>query len=257
MKFKILPILLLTLLFYSLWALPEPAPVAGFSTPVSHEIWDRLLHRHVKQNGFVDYKGMVRDSAELTQYLALLSAADPKAENWSREEKMAFWINAYNAFTVKLIVDHYPVGSIKDIKRGIPFVNTVWDIKFIRIGGETYDLNNIEHGILRPVYKDARIHAAVNCASYSCPPLREEAYVAERLDAQLSDAMRRFVNDPLRNRVGAKRAEVSEIFKWYRGDFVRETGSLRAWLNRYADQKLDANGRISYLEYQWSLNDVK
>lgn len=224
---------------------------------ISHTIWDELLHRHVKTDGFVDYQGMIRDSAMLQQYLDVLSAAQPNAGNWSREEKMAFWINAYNAFTVKLIVDHYPVESIKDIKRGIPFVNTVWDIKFISIGGKKYDLNNIEHSILRPDFKDARVHAAINCASYSCPVLRAEAYVPERLDEQLTDAMRRFVNDPLRNRVSAKTAEVSEIFKWFRGDFVREAGSIRSYLNRYANTKLDANGRISYIDYRWKLNDAK
>lgn len=225
--------------------------------PVSHILWDSLLHRHVKADGFVDYKGFIRDSVEFKQYLDSLSAANPDTDNWTREEKMAFWINAYNAFTVKLIVDAYPVASIKDIKRGIAFVNSVWDIKFIQIGGKTYDLNNIEHGILRLKFKDARIHAAINCASYSCPKLRDEAYTADKLDAQLTDAMRGFVNDPLRNRVSAKKAEISEIFKWFRGDFVRDTGSIREYLNRYADEKLDSNGRISHLNYDWRLNEAK
>ncbi|MCC7464984.1 MAG: DUF547 domain-containing protein, partial [Saprospiraceae bacterium] len=240
----------------TLW--PDARPEAPSETPpVSHTIWDTLLHRHVREGGLVDYKGFIRDSVALNRYLAVLSGAQPNEENWTRAEKMAFWINAYNAFTVKLIVDHYPVESIKDIKRGVPFVNTVWDIKFIKIGGQTYDLNNIEHGILRPDFKDARVHAAINCASYSCPQLRNEAFVAERLEAQLDDAMRKFVNDPLRNRITAKRAEISEIFKWFRADFVRDAGSVRKYVNRYAQEKLDANGRIVYLDYQWSLNDVK
>lgn len=227
------------------------------STPLDHAVWDSLLHRHVKKDGFVDYKGMVKDSVELNQYLSQLSAANPSSTNWTREEKMAFWINAYNAFTVKLIVDHYPVKSIKDIKRGIPFVNTAWDIQFIKIGGKTYDLNNIEHGILRPDFKDARVHAAINCASYSCPALRAEAYKAETLDVQLTDAARSFVNDPLRNRVTATNANISEIFKWFRGDFTRETGSIRGFLNRYAAEALNANGRINYIDYDWRLNDIK
>lgn len=257
MKLKILILALASLFLNSLGACSNPTPLVGDTTPVSHAVWDTLLHRHVQKNGFVDYKGMVRDSNALNRYLAVLSAAQPNSPNWSRNEKMAFWINAYNAFTVKLIVDHYPVASIKDIKRGIPFVNTVWDIKFIKIGGKTYDLNNIEHSILRPDFKDARVHAAINCASYSCPQLRNEAYVAEQLDKQLDDAMRRFVNDAQRNRVKAKKAEVSEIFKWFRGDFVRDAGSVRAYLNRYAAEKLDADGRINYIDYQWSLNDAK
>lgn len=231
--------------------------MTGDTTRVSHAIWDTLLHRHVKESGFVDYKGMQRDSNMLNSYLSILSNANPDAKTWSREEKMAFWINAYNAFTVKLIVAHYPVESIKDIKRGIPFVNTVWDIKFIRIGGKKMDLNNIEHGILRPDFKDARVHAAINCASYSCPQLRNEAFVAERLDAQLEDAMRKFINDPLRNKVTAQKAEVSEIFKWFKGDFIRDAGSVRKYLNRFANEKLEKSGRLDHLNYRWDLNDTK
>jgi hypothetical protein len=231
--------------------------LTGDTTPVSHVLWDSLLHRHIKADGFVDYKGFIRDSSEFKQYLALLSAANPDSKNWTREEKMAFWINAYNAFTVQLIVDNYPVSSIKNIKKGITFVNSVWDIKFIHIGGKTYDLNNIEHSILRSKFKDARVHAAINCASYSCPALRPEAYTADKLDAQLTDAMHGFVNDPLRNRVSVKKAEISEIFKWFSGDFVRDAGSVRAYINRYADEKLIPNGKIAYLDYGWSLNEAK
>jgi hypothetical protein len=224
--------------------------------PVSHAIWDGLLKKHVRADGFVDYQGFVRDSAELGRYLDLLSAAHPQ-ESWSRAEQMAYWINAYNAFTIKLIVDHYPVASIKDIKRGIPFVNTVWDIKFINIEGQVYDLNNIEHGILRKHFPDARIHAAVNCASYSCPRLRAEAFVAARLEEQLEDAMNTFVNDPLRNRVSAEQAEISQIFSWFSGDFKKDAGSVRKYINRYAATKLKADGKITNIEYDWSLNEAK
>lgn len=227
------------------------------TAPLDHVVWDSLLHRHVSKEGWVDYKGMIKDSMALQQYLAQLSAANPNSTDWTENQKMAFWINAYNAFTVKLIVDHYPVKSIKDIKRGIPFVNTVWDIKFIKIGGKIYDLNNIEHSILRPDYKDARVHAAINCASYSCPALRAEAFTAEKLDAQLSDAMRIFVNDPLRNRVTASQADISEIFKWFRGDFTRGAGSIRGFLNQYAHTGLKSNGKINYLNYDWRLNDIQ
>lgn len=224
--------------------------------PVSHEIWDGLLKKHVRPDGFVNYKGFVKDSAQLNKYLALLSSAHPQP-SWGKEEQMAYWINAYNAFTVKLIVDHYPVVSIKDIKKGIPFVNTVWDIKFIHIEGQTYGLNNIEHGILRKDFKDARIHAAVNCASYSCPRLRAEAFVAGKLDSQLEDAMRTFVNDPLRNRVSADKAEISQIFSWFSGDFKSDAGGIRNFINRYAKVKLKPGGKISYLEYDWKLNDAR
>ena len=244
-KLILLPLFLLSL---SCSHTPAQGPV------VSHEIWDGLVKKYVQSDGFVNYKGFGKDSAALNQYLSILSSTHP-GSNWTREEQMAFWINAYNAFTVKLIVDNYPMSSIKDIKSGIPFVNTVWDIKFINLMGNEYDLNNIEHGILRKQFKDARIHAALNCASWSCPALRGEAYVASRLDSQLDDAMRRFVNDPLRNRVSAQNAELSQIFNWYSGDFLEEAGSLQAYINRYAKVKLGSKGKITYLGYDWRLNE--
>lgn len=225
------------------------------SHPVTHEQWDALLKKYVNEQGFVDYTGFVRDSAALNRYLHLLESAHPNAKHWSREEQMAYWINAYNAYTVQLVSRHYPVASIKDIKKGVAFVNSVWDIKFIHIQGYTYDLNNLEHNILRPVFQDARIHAAINCASYSCPRLLREAYQADRLESQLETAMRGFVNDPLRNRIESNKAEISEIFKWFKGDFERQ-GSLRYFLNRYAQQQLTERTPISHIDYDWRLNDA-
>ncbi len=223
-------------------------------SPISHEIWNSLLKKHVGSDGFVNYKGFVKDGALLDEYIALLSSAHPQS-SWPRDEQMAYWINAYNAFTIKLIVDNYPVKSIKDIKKGIPFVNTVWDIKFIEIQGETYDLNKIEHGILRKDFKDARIHAAVNCASYSCPKLRNEAFVASKLESQLEDSMRDFVNDPLRNRIRADKAEISQIFNWFSDDFKDDGSTIKSYINRYS--KVKTKGKISYLDYDWSLNEAK
>ncbi len=225
-------------------------------SPVSHDGWTKLLQEHVNDEGFVDYQGFIQDSALLNQYLNLLSTAHPQ-KAWPDAEQMAYWINAYNAFTVKLILDHYPVESIKDIKSGIAFVNSVWDIKFIDIQGQQYDLNNIEHGILRPHFNDARIHGAINCASYSCPRLRDEAYVPERLDEQLDDAMRQFINDPRRNKISRDQAQISEIFKWFSGDFKEDAGSVREFINRYAEEPIGANVEIGYVEYDWRLNDVR
>ncbi|MBC7775027.1 MAG: DUF547 domain-containing protein [Phycisphaerae bacterium] len=227
------------------------------SRPVTHEIWDGLVKKHVGTDGFVNYKGFIQDSMEFNRYLQLLETSHPSDKGWTREEQMAYWINAYNAFTVQLILRNYPVSSIKDIKRGIAFVNSVWDIKFIKIQGYTYDLNNIEHNILRPVFKDARVHAAINCASYSCPKLLNEAYTAEHLESQLDKSMRNFVNDPLRNQITAEKARISEVFKWFKGDFERDAGSVREFLNRYSKVKLTEQTDISHLDYQWSLNEAE
>lgn len=233
-----------------------PSNVRPVMPPVSHDLWDALLKKHVRADGMADYKGFVKDSVRLSQYLDLLASAHPQA-SWSRAEQMAYWINAYNAFTVKLIVDYYPVQSIKDIKKGIPFVNTVWDIKFINIQGKTYDLNNIEHNILRPQFKDARIHAAINCASISCPRLHNEAFTAAKLEKQLEAVTRSFINDPVRNRVSADKGELSAIFNWFSGDFKRDAGSVRNFVNKYAKIKLSESAKITYLDYDWGLNDAK
>ena len=258
MKKLLIGALLSALVLFSLTcSFCQSGKTSSTSKPVTHQIWNTLLAKHVKAGGWVDYKGFIRDSAILNQYLNLLELAHPNNKNWSKDEQMAYWINAYNAYTVKLIIRNYPVKSIKDIKRGIAFVNSVWDIKFIKIEGRVYDLNNIEHGILRKDFKDARVHAAVNCASYSCPALRNEAYTADKLDVQLTDAMNRFVNDPIRNKITKDKVQISEIFKWFSGDFVRDAGSVQAFLNRYAAVKIEQNIPLGYLDYQWSLNEAK
>lgn len=251
-----LPTVLSSLMLISLVACGPATYEGETGDPVSHAPWTALLQKHVAKDGLVDYQGFVRDSVPLKDYLATLSDNHP-GPGWSDAETMAFWINAYNAFTVKLIVDHYPVNSIKDIKRGIPFVNTVWDVRFIEIGDATYDLNTIEHGILRKDFDDARIHAAINCASISCPVLRNEAFVASRLDAQLDDATRRFINDPVRNRVTRDKGELSAIFNWFGGDFKAHSGSIREFVNTYADTPMKPDAPITYLDYDWALNNVR
>ena len=227
----------------------------NYANPVQHGEWDVLVKKHVSKNGMVDYQGFLKDKKQLQVYLDKLSANKPTSK-WSKNEKMAFWINAYNAFTVKLILDHYPINSIKDIKKGIPFVNSVWDITFIPMGKEKIDLNYIEHSILRKEFKDPRIHAAINCASFSCPLLRNEAYYASRLDEQLNDAMRRFVNDSQRNQLDKSNIKISKIFSWFAGDFKLNGSSVVDYLNKYAKKRVQPNAKIDFLEYQWELNDV-
>ncbi len=225
------------------------------SLPVRHDLWDKLVQQHVSSEGWVDYPGFLRDSSRLHQYLELLKNNHPNDQHWTPQQQLAYWINAYNAFTVKLIIDHYPLESIKDIKNGIPFVNTVWDIKFIQIEGATYDLNNIEHGIIRAKFDEPRIHFAVNCASKSCPRLRNEAYTADRLDEQLTDQARAFLEDPSKNVVSPEYLQLSRIFQWYRGDFTGG-GSFIDFLNLYAPVTIEAGAKVNYLDYDWTLNEL-
>jgi exo-beta-1,3-glucanase (GH17 family) len=223
----------------------------------SHSQYHDLLKKHVSVEGRVNYKGFIKDSIQLNQYLTLLSKHVPNVKTWSKQEQMAYWINAYNAFTIKLIITYYPVTSIKDIgsKIQIPFVNTPWDIKFIRIGSEKMDLNNIEHGQLRKNFDDPRIHIALVCASKSCPILLNEPYTADKLNEQLNRQARAFLADPYRNKITAENAELSMIFKWYGMDFNKKGNSVRSFVNEHAKVKLLPDAKISYLSYDWGLND--
>lgn len=224
----------------------------GISVSPDHTSWTKLLQRNVDLNGRVSYSGFVSDSVGLNHYLRELSS-NPPNESWSREEKLAYWINAYNAFTIKLIVDHYPVSSIKDIKKGIPFINSVWDLKFFSIGGEEMDLNFIEHQILRKEFEEPRIHFAIVCASYSCPKLRNEAFLAANLEQQLQNQAVQFVNDPSKNILSKNELKLSSIFKWFEADFTKNR-NIRDFIGRYSNQSINPKAKVRYLEYDWNLN---
>ncbi len=224
------------------------------SKPISHTGWDKLVQKHVTETGVVNYQGFIADSVALSVYIKLLSSSHPNTKNWSEKERLAYWINAYNAFTVKLIIDHYPIKSIKDIKSGIPFVNSVWDIKFINIEGATYDLNNIEHSILRKRFEEPRIHFAINCASVSCPRLRTEAFFPETLEAQLTDQAHYFLKNPVKNIITQDKIQLSKIFSWFKGDFTKQ-GSLIDFLNQYAPVKINPDTQKESLDYNWNLNE--
>ncbi|MBO2008546.1 DUF547 domain-containing protein [Hymenobacter negativus] len=237
---------------------PVPSPtyaVAATSALVDHSAFDKLLKKHVSAQGLVDYKGFQADEQVFNQYLAMLSKTPPAA-NWSKAEQMAYWLNAYNAFTIRLILDHYPVQSIKDIgaKIKIPFVTTPWAAKFFSIAGEKMSLDNIEHGILRKKFDDPRIHFALVCAALSCPRLRNEAYTAAKLDGQLEDQGRDFLNNPAKNKPGKAAAQLSKYFDWYKGDWTQNNLSVAKWVNKYATVKMDDNTKITYLDYNWNLN---
>jgi len=246
--------LLMLILLYCSACTAAPKPNNNNSKPVSHVLWNQLLHEHVSAKGIVDYKGMIKDSVKLNMYLKLLSD-NPPQQSWTQDEQKAYWINAYNAFTVKLITKYYPVKSIKDIGSSIqiPFVNTPWEIKFFKIGGKTFNLDKIEHGILLKQFNDPRIHFAIVCASASCPQLRNEAYDATKLNQQLDSQATRFINDPTRNKITPDKIEISKIFLWYKGYFTHN-GSLIDYLNKYSKVKIHPDATISHLDYNWSLN---
>ena len=213
-----------------------------------HTIWDQALLLNVSSEGNVNYKGFMKDSSLLYEYFRELSYNSPKSD-WSREEKLAYWINAYNAYTIKLIIDSYPVKSIKDIK-------DPWDKKFFKIDGEWHSLGELEHKILRK-FKDPRIHFAINCASYSCPIVWNRAYTADNLHNALDSQAEKFINDPKRNNITNNVVMLSKIFSWYKKDFKVNGGTLEDFINRYASIKISNQKSRGYKEYDWKLNEDK
>ena len=220
--------------------------------PIKHDDWSFLLQKYVTKSGKVNYKGFIQDSSRLHKYLEKLSDNTP-GKNWTKEEKIAYWINAYNAFTVLLIINHYPLKSIKDIADGTPMINSPWDIKFFQLAGIDFDLNAIEHQVLRGQFEEPRIHFAINCASVSCPNLRNEAYEAVQLQHQLEQQAIAFIQDPQKNRINDRETKLSMIFNWFESDF-NKAESLRSYLSKY-HPSFDAKHRIEYLEYNWLLNE--
>ena len=192
----------------------------------------------------MDYKGFQRDQEQLDGYLKRLSEQLPN-EDWGRDARLAYWINVYNAYTVKLILNHYPVNSIRDIYDGNP-----WDVKWIELEGDQYSLNQIEHHIIRKRFDEPRIHFAVNCAAQSCPPLLPRAFTAENLDSMLAKATRAFVNNSSYNKISTNNLKLSKIFDWYAEDFE----NIQRFIAQYSNTEVDANASVSYMDYDWSLN---
>jgi len=210
-----------------------------------HTVWNSLLQKHVSASGKVDYASFKTDP-NFKRYITILESANPDDASWSSNDKKAFWINAYNSFTVKLIVDNYPIKSINDIK-------TPWDKKFISINSKNYSLNQIENDILRPKFNDARIHFGINCASISCPILHNEAFTADNLNTKLEKLTKSFVNDASMNKITATTAKVSKIFEWYAVDF-KKSGTFIEWLNKFSTVKINSDAKVTYMSYNWNLN---
>ena len=217
------------------------------SNSISHKAWNELLKKYVDNKGNVDYKSFKNDEAALQSYLDVLAKNKPTASS-TKNEKLAYYINLYNAATVKLILNNYPTKSIKSIR-------SPWSKKWVKVGDEVLSLGNIEHKILRKM-NEPRIHFAINCASYSCPKLVNKAFTAAGMENQLEQATKDFVNDTTRNQFTNDKAKLSEIFKWYKGDFT-DNSSLLEYIAKYADKKVNTKSKIGYLDYDWSLNEAK
>ena len=235
---------------------------------VDHLAWDRLLKTYVKSSGDginrVDYTSFKRSGhSELKAYLSRLETVDPGTLD--RAEQFAFLANLYNAKTIDIVLDKYPVNSIKDISLGgglvAAFSGGPWKAKVLKLGGSDFSLDDIEHGILRPVFKDPRVHYAVNCASIGCPNLQMEAFTGARLSAQLDAAARAYINQTRGANVVGGKLVVSSIYNWFKADFGGNDAGVLKHLRTYAApalaEKLKAISSIGDHAYDWHLNDVR
>ena len=210
-----------------------------------HSGFNSLLQKNVSPQGKVNYKAFKKDRTVLRMYLHALGRKTP-TENWSKQEKLAYWINAYNAMTIDLIIRNQPIGSIKDIDN--PWKQSLW-----KLGDAMYNLNTIEHQILRKM-ENPRIHFAINCASFSCPVLLNVAFTAHSVDTQLEALTIRFINDTQRNTIAPQAITISKIFKWFSKDFNKKQ-TLIEFLNTYSTIKIQRTAKINYMEYNWELNN--
>jgi len=223
---------------------------------VDHSIYDELLKTHVREAGWVDYAGLERDRSRLDAYRKVLATAP--FEELGRDEKLALLMNAYNAFTLELILDHGRPGSIRDIPS-----DQRWEAERWQIGAHTWSLDQIEHRQIRPKFVEPRIHFALVCAAVGCPPLRREAYQADRLEAQLADQTQ-FVHSHeswLEILESQDRIRLTRYYDWYHGDFAQVAGSVLEYAARHSPElrdRLKEPGRpeIEWIEYDWSLNDI-
>lgn len=226
-------------------ATPEPSVEPVIIEKVNHDLFNTLLKKHVSDQGNVNYKGFIKDKSEFKTYLADLATNLPK-DDWTKEDQLAYWMNVYNAYTIKLIIDHYPVKSIKDIK-------APWDARFFKLGSKWYNLNEVEHKILRKM-NDPRIHFGINCASFSCPPILNKAFTAQNVNQELDQLAVRFINDKQRNTISENNIQISKIFQWFAKDFKTQ-GSLIDFLNKYADITINSKAKKTYKKYNWNLNE--
>ncbi|GAA3636328.1 DUF547 domain-containing protein [Flavivirga jejuensis] len=211
----------------------------------NHTSWDTLLQKYVSNKGNVNYKAFKSNRKALTHYINYLGEHMPQ-NSWTKEEKLAYWINAYNAMTIDLILRYYPINSIKDI-------NKPWEQRFWKLGEKWYNLNEIEHQILRKM-NEPRIHFAIVCASFSCPKLQNEAFIPSNIDEQLTNATKDFLSDSERNDISKDHIKLSKIFQWFAKDF-KQAGTLINFLNQYSEITISDKAKKNFKDYNWNLNE--
>ncbi len=221
--------------------------VNSFGQKVNYFYYNNFLLKYVTDNGVVDYDKIYKNKADLQEIVNKFDKIKPNIY-WSNKENLAFWINVYNLYSIKLVIDNYPVKSIKEI-------NNAWKKDFIVFNGSPVSLDYIDEKILRPL-GDPRYHFAINCTSYSCPAFLNEAYDYEKIDSQLENAAVIFINDVTKNEITQRSANISKVFDWYKSDFTTK-GSLIEFLNKFSKTAIKNDALITFGEYNWKLSKVE
>lgn len=213
-------------------------------------VFNDLLRKYVTNTGIVDYKKF--NGEILKKHITYLENTSPKL-SWSNNKQKAFWINAYNAYTIYLVLHAIRAEKIESIMDITKKGKTTWKIPFVKVGNKTYTLDYIEHEILRKKFSDPKIHFGINCASTSCPKLSNKAFTEENIEIELTRLMKDFINDTSKNKISQNEVQISPIFDWFHDDFTKN-GSLINFLNNYSKTKISPKAKISFLKYDWTLN---
>ena len=225
---------------------------------LQHSKLTAILKKYTVKQGhqtLVNYKGLKSNSSELRSYLSdLENLSKDDFSKFSKDDQLAFWINAYNAFTLEVVIKAYPVKSIRDIGGGF-FTRGPWKDDLINLFGKKMSLDDIEHGTIRKVFSEPRIHFAVNCASIGCPSLYQEAFIGSKLESQLESAAINFMTNKEKNYSKNGELYLSKIFKWYGGDFKKKHGSYKKYALKFL--KADKNPDVEWNTYDWNLNELK
>ena len=215
-----------------------------------HKTWDNLTRKYISSSGKVNYAGFKKEKIQLEKYIKELQSYHKDLSSWSKNKRLAYWINVYNAVTVKLIVDNYPLKSITDLHGGKP-----WDQKLINLGGVSYSLDVIENKIIRPRFNEPRIHFAVNCAAKSCPKILNRAWTEDNIQRYLTKQTKAFIANSSQNTIKEDKVILSKIFDWYKTDFGTSNENVIKFINKYSDIDVKSDASVSYNEYNWSLNN--
>lgn len=218
----------------------------SFSQKMNYFNYDTFLVNYVTDTGIVDYDKIFKNKEDLRKIVAEFEKTKPTIY-WSNRETIAYWINAYNVYSIKIIIDNYPVKSIRDIA-------DAWNINFIKSNGKLISLDFVDREILKTL-NEPRYHFAINCTAYSCPGFKRQAYDVDKINSQLEDCIINFVNDKTKNDITPKKANLSKIFDWYKDEFTVDQ-TLIQYINKYSTVKIKDDAAIFFQEYDWRLRKV-